>query len=107
MAIEKDIVTKDLTQFIKAPKGEHITERQQSEENITEADFQKFCAAMEEYGHYLTHETEKIYNRTIMLMMLKLERRKQRTFGETSTAINGTVPAVNWYRSDGSLVLKK
>ena len=32
--------------------------------------------------------------------------RKQRTFGETSTAINGTVPAVNWYRSDGSLVLK-
>ena len=33
--------------------------------------------------------------------------RKQRTFGETSTAINGTVPAVNSYRSDGSLVLKK
>ena len=32
--------------------------------------------------------------------------RKQRTFGETPTAINGTVTTVNWYRSDGSLVLK-
>ena len=74
VAIEKEIVTKDQTLFIETPKGEHITERQRSEQNITEADFQTFCSAMEEYGHYLPHETEKIYNRTIMLMMLKLER---------------------------------
>ena len=74
VAIEKDIVTKDLTQFVKAPRGEHITERSRSEQNITEEDFQKFCTAMQEYGHYLPNETEKIYNRDIMLMMIQLQR---------------------------------
>lgn len=74
VAIEKEIVTKDLTMFVETPRGEHITERQRSEQNITEEDFQKFCAAMKEYGHYLPDETDKIYNRDIMLLMLQLER---------------------------------
>jgi hypothetical protein len=41
------------------------------------------------------------------VLIVRKTSRKQRTFGDTSTAINGTVSTVNWYRSDGSLVLKK
>ena len=106
VAIEKDIVTKDLTQFIKAPKGEHITKRQQSEENITEADFQRFCAAMEEYGHYLPHEMKKIYNRTIMLMMLKLERITGIRGQEVRAIHRNAITFENSETADGQMVEK-
>lgn len=74
IAVEIDVLQKDLTQFIKAPRGCHITERRMSEQNITEEDFEKFCEYLEEYGHYMPYEKEKIYNRTMILYMIRLQR---------------------------------
>lgn len=74
VAILKDIPVKDLTQLIDTPVSNKVTERATSEQNITEEDFQTFCEYMGKYGGYLPWEDEKIYNRNILLLMLKFMR---------------------------------
>ena len=74
IAIDKDIVTKDQTKHAQTPHTCHVTERSLGEQNITEEDFQKFCEALAEYGHYLPEQEDLIYNRYVMLCMVKLMR---------------------------------
>lgn len=70
----KRVVQSDLSHLVDNPRSEIVTERSMNEQNITEEEFELFCQAMSEYGHYLPSEKEKIYNRNIMLYMLKLMR---------------------------------
>ena len=70
----KRVVQTDLSHLVENPRSEIVTERSLNEQNITEEEFELFCQAMSEYGHYLPSEKEKIYNRNIMLYMLKLMR---------------------------------
>ena len=70
----KRVVQADLTNLVENPRSENVTERSLNEQNISEEDFESFCRAMSVYGHYLPSEKEKIYNRNIMLYMLKLMR---------------------------------
>ena len=64
----------DWTQVIDTPVSSKVTERSLSEQNITEEDFSKFCDFMSRYGKYMPSEIERIYNRDIVLYMLKLMR---------------------------------
>lgn len=74
IAQRKRIIQIDLTALVENPRSENVTERSLSEQNITEKDFQAFCEAMSKYGHYLPSDEKRIYNRNIMLYMLKLMR---------------------------------
>ena len=74
IAQRKRVVQMNLVDLVESPKSDNVTERSMSEQNITEDDFQAFCKAMSEYGHYLPTEVNRIYNRDIMLYMLKLMR---------------------------------
>ncbi|MBQ9157713.1 MAG: tyrosine-type recombinase/integrase [Erysipelotrichaceae bacterium] len=74
IAQRKRIIQVDLTALVENPRSENVTERSLSEQNITEEDFQVFCEAMSKYGHYLPSDEKRIYNRNIMLYMLKLMR---------------------------------
>ncbi len=74
IAIRKGASVNDLTLFIETPKSDNITERSVTEQNITESDFEAFCEALSEYGHYLPQEKARIYDRTMILYMLKLMR---------------------------------
>ena len=64
----------DFTTVLDTPKSDKVSERSLSEQNITEDDFQKVCEFMSEYGHYMPEEADKVYNRDILLRMLKLMR---------------------------------
>ena len=59
----KRVVQTDLSHLVENPRSEIVTERSLNEQNITEEEFELFCQAMSEYGHYLPSEKEKIYNR--------------------------------------------
>ena len=74
VAMQKDLPVKDLTQIIDTPVSNKVSQRSQKEQNISEEDFQKFCTAMSRYGNYLPDNLELIYNRDIMLHLLKLMR---------------------------------
>lgn len=70
----KGLYIVDLTTIIDRVESDHVTERSLTEQNITEEDFNKFCDAMAEYGHYLPDQEKQIYNRDILLYMLKFMR---------------------------------
>lgn len=70
----KRVVETDLSNLVENPRSENVTERSLNEQNISEEEFELFCQAMSKYGHYLSNEKEKIYNRSIMLYMLRLMR---------------------------------
>ncbi|MBR5342034.1 MAG: tyrosine-type recombinase/integrase, partial [Erysipelotrichaceae bacterium] len=74
IAQRKRVLQMNLVDIIESPKSDKVTERSLNEQNITEDDFQAFCEAMSNYGHYLPEEKEKIYNRDIMLYLLKVMR---------------------------------
>ena len=63
----KRVVQTDLSHLVENPRSEIVTERSLNEQNITEEEFELFCQAMSEYGHYLPSEKEKIYNIVITL----------------------------------------
>lgn len=69
-----DLPIKDRTQKIDFPECRKVSARKKEENNITEKDFSSFVEFMSEYGGYLPNETEKIYNRNIMLYCLRLNR---------------------------------
>ena len=71
-AMELDV--KDKTAFVANPKSYVVTKRSRSEQNITEEDFNDFCDFFSEYGHYLPTEEKKIYERDILLLLLKFMR---------------------------------
>ncbi len=74
IAQRKRVVQMNLVDIIESPKSDKVTERSLNEQNITESDFQAFCEAMSNYGHYLPWEEDLIYNRNIMLYLLKVMR---------------------------------
>ena len=74
IAQRKRVIQMNLVDLVESPKSDNYTERSVSEQNITQEDFLAFCDAMSEYGHYLPNEVKNIYNRNIMLYMLKLMR---------------------------------
>lgn len=74
VGIQLGITTIDLTQRIKTPKSYHVTERSLGEQNIAQEDFDAFCEALEEYGHYMPEDEKNIYNRQIILYAVKLMR---------------------------------
>ena len=74
VAIIKKLPVTDWTQVIDTPISNKVTQRSVSEQNITEEDFQKFCEFMSNYGGYLPWDDEKIYNRDILLLLLKFMR---------------------------------
>jgi integrase len=74
VAIIKKIPVTDWTQVLDTPVSNKVTEKSISEQNITQEDFDRFCTAMSTYGAYCPWEDEKIYNRNILLLMLKFMR---------------------------------
>ncbi|MCR4951777.1 MAG: site-specific integrase, partial [Solobacterium sp.] len=68
------IAVMDLTTLVKTPEAMKTTERSVKEENITAEDFDSFISFMNEYGGYLPNETERIYNRTILVYLMKVMR---------------------------------
>ena len=74
VGIQLGITTIDLTLRIKTPKSNHVTERSLGEQNIAQEDFEAFCEALEEYGHYMPDDEKNIYNRKIILYAVKLMR---------------------------------
>lgn len=74
IGIQKEIVHKDETMFVETPRSLHETARSNSEQNITEEDFKAFCEYLETYGHYMPWEKAQIYNREMILQMLKVAR---------------------------------
>ena len=75
VAIRKGIDVKDLTRYIDTPKSEkEPTEKSLSEQNITEETFNDFMEYMSTYGHYLPNQHKEIYNRQIMIYILKVMR---------------------------------
>ena len=74
MAQINKIAVMDLTTLVKTPEAMKTTERSVQEENITAEDFDSFISFMNEYGGYLPNETERIYNRTILIYLMKVMR---------------------------------
>ena len=74
VAISLSLDVTDWTQVIDPPRASKVTERSLSEQNITEEDFSKFCSFMSQYGGYMPTEYDRIYNRDIILYMMKLMR---------------------------------
>ncbi len=74
VGIIKRMRVTDWTLVIDTPQSKKISERALSEQNITEEDFQRFCDAMSEYGEYPEDAIDKIYNRQILVYMLRLMR---------------------------------
>ena len=66
-----DLNITDKTTFVINPKSYNVTTRSRSEQNITKEDFNDFCKFFSEYGHYLPSEKQKIYERDIVLLLLK------------------------------------
>lgn len=74
VALQKELPVRDLTQIIDTPISNKVSERSMGEQNITEEDFQKYCSFMSTYGNYMPDQKDKIYNRDIILLMLRLMR---------------------------------
>lgn len=68
-----DLKIKDCSK-VEMPPCDKVTERSLSEQNISQKDFESFCSLLSEYGHYLPKEEDKIYFRTIVLMILLTNR---------------------------------
>lgn len=74
IAVQKNILSRNIVDDIVTPKSKRVTERSCVEQNISEEDFEKFCEAFYEYGHYLPDEVDKLYNRDMCLRLIKLLR---------------------------------
>lgn len=74
IAENEGINIRDLSTRVQMPSSNKVTARSLGEQNITEEDFQKFCEAMSEYGRYPASDKKRIYNRDIILWMLKVMR---------------------------------
>ena len=66
--------TTDWTTVIQTPLSSKVTDRALSEQNISEEDFNSFIEFMSHYGGYMPTETERIYNRDILILLLKVMR---------------------------------
>ncbi len=66
--------TTDWTTVIQTPLSSKVTDRALSEQNISEDEFNAFIEYMSGYGGYMPSETERIYNRDILVLLLKVMR---------------------------------
>lgn len=68
-------INMDLTKVVDTPQSNNFTERSQTENNITQKDFENFLAFAKDYGKYdLLNNYELQYNKMIMLYALQLQR---------------------------------
>lgn len=70
---EMDMHIKDCSK-VETPPSDKMTKRSLGEQNIRQSDFESFCSFLTNYGHYLPDEKERIYFRTIVLLILMTNR---------------------------------
>lgn len=75
VALYEGIEVVNWAREVECPESKiECTKRSKEEKNISQRDFEEFLLYMQEYGHYLPDESERIYFRQIMIYLLKVMR---------------------------------